>query len=216
MSNKAWRAYPAHFLYESILRYNTFGSMFDTLENLKADPAITLLRRHFLGYLGDVCVTDDEKPTPDLLTSEGVLLKTDPDQLYYRMSSPLVDGLIRTKLLRALYPLTPPGVLPRRHDDSLDIVRIVEKAVTLFDRQHMADASQTSFKSSGTLTVHGRKKCQVPRESVYDTELMRVLSNWLTLFGWKVTSQWHSLNGLNQHNITLTFVDAAKKNTVVF
>ena len=218
MSNKTWHAYPAHLLYESVSRYNTFGSMLDSLENLKADPAITLLRRRFLGYLNDVGVTDDEKQSADLLTSEGVLLKTYPDQLYYRMSSPLVDGLIRTKILRVLYPLTPPGVLPRRNDDSLDIVRILEKAVALFDRQLMADASLTSFKSSGPITVRGRKKRRVPRQSVYDTELMRILSSWLTPFGWKVTGQWHSLNDSNQHkftDITLTFDDATEKTTVV-
>lgn len=31
----------------------------------------------------------------------------------------------------------------------------------------------------------------VPRESVYDTELMRILSNWLSEFYWAVIGQWH-------------------------
>ncbi len=192
--------------------------MLDSLESLKADPAITLLRRRFLGYLDDVGVTDDEKASADLLTSEGVLLKPYPDLLYYRMSSPLVDGLIRTKLLCSLYPLTPLGPLLRRNGDPLDIVGILEQAVAVFDGQHMADASRTSFKSSGTITVRGRENFQVPRESVYDTELMRILSNWLTPFGWKVTSQWYSLNGSNPHkfsSITLTFDGAAEKTTIV-
>ena len=99
LSIEAWHKYPAQALYETISRYNTFDSMINSLVNLKADPAITLLRRRFLGYLDDVGVTDDERPSADLLTSEGVLLKTNPDQLYYRMSSPLVDGLIRTIII---------------------------------------------------------------------------------------------------------------------
>ena len=38
------------------------------------------------------------------------------------------------------------------------------------------------------------KKCYIPRESVYNTELMYILSNWLTRFGWEVIGQWHLLN----------------------
>lgn len=29
------------------------------------------------------------------------------------------------------------------------------------------------------------------RKSIYDTELMRILCNWLTRGGWSVTGQWH-------------------------
>ena len=109
-------------LYESISRYNTFDSMINSLVNLKGGPATRLLRRRFSGYLNDVDLNDDDKASADLLTSEGVLLKPYSDRLCYRMSSPLVDGLIRTKLLRALYHLTPPGPPPFRNDRSLDVV----------------------------------------------------------------------------------------------
>ena len=118
------------------------------------------------------------------------------------MSSPLVDGLIRTKLLRVLYPLTPPGPPLLRDDRSLNVVETLEKAVVLFDGRHMADASRTSSKSSGSIVVDSMKKCQVPRESVYDIELMRILSNWLNPFGWKVTCQWHLLNDSGKHKFT--------------
>lgn len=129
--------------------------MINSLVNLKGGPAITLLRRRFLGYLNDVDLNDNDKASADLLTSEGVLLKPYSDRLCYRMSSPLVDGLIRTKLLPVLYPLTPPDPPLLRGDHSLDVFETLKKAVGLFDGRHMADASQTSFKSSGSITVIG-------------------------------------------------------------
>lgn len=118
ISKEAWYAYPVHELYQFISQYRTLGSTLKSLENRKADPAISLLRRRFLGYLNNVRVNDGEKESADFLTSEGVLVKDHSDQPYYRMSSPLVDGLLRTKLLRVLYPLTPPGPLLLRDNDA--------------------------------------------------------------------------------------------------
>ena len=40
--------------------------MLDSLENLKANPAITLLRCRFLGYPNDVKVIDSEVASADL------------------------------------------------------------------------------------------------------------------------------------------------------
>lgn len=217
LSNEAWHAYPAHKLYESVSQYNAFGSMLKTLENLKADPAISLLRRYFLGYLNDARVNDSGEDSADILTSEGVLVKNHSDPQCYRMSSPLVD-VLRTKLLHILYPIRPPGPLPLRDNGSLDVVATLEKAVGLFDRQHMADARWTSFKSSGNITVNNMKKRQVPRESVYNTELMRILSNWFIPFDWKVTSQWHMDNESNKHkfsDITLTYEGVTGRTTFV-
>ena len=49
-----------------------------------------------------------------------------------------------------------------------------------------------SFKSSGELRVDGEKKKRVPQERVYDSELIRVLVNWLVRNnGLEVTGQWH-------------------------
>ena len=190
--------------------------MINSLVNLKADPAITLLRRRFLGYLNDVDLNDGDKASADFLTSEGVLLKPYSDRLCYRMSSPLVDGLIRTKLLRVLYPLTPPGPPLLRVDRSLDVVETLKKAVALFDGRHMADSRHMSFKSSGSLAVDSMKKCYVPRESVYDTELMRILTNWLTPFGWEVIGQWHLLNDSGKHKFTDVTLKGITGQTILF
>jgi hypothetical protein len=44
----------------------------------------------------------------------------------------------------------------------------------------------------------------VPRESVYDTELMRILSNWLRgRDGLRVTGQWHLKTDAKKHNIVI-------------
>lgn len=80
----------------------------------------------------------------------------------------------------------------------------------------MADACRTSFKLSDVITVDNMKKRQVPRERVYDTELMRISSNWFTPFEWVVTGQWHMHNESNKHtfsDITLTYKGVA---TLVF
>jgi hypothetical protein len=98
------------------------------------DPAVTRLLRRFLGYLDNIEVNDDEKETTDRLTSGGIFVKLYSEQLYYRMSSPLVDGLLRTTLLRVLYPLEPPGPPPRRDNHSLDVLGTLQTALALFDR----------------------------------------------------------------------------------
>lgn len=221
MSNEAWRSYSAHNLYESVWQYNAFGSMLKFLKNCKADPAnpvISLLRRRFLGHLNNVKVNNGDKESADFLTSEGVLVKDHSDQLYYRMSSPLVDGLLRTQLLHVSYPLTHLGSPLLRGNNSLDIVETLKKAVGRFDRQHIADAHRTAFKSSGGIAVNKMKQRQVPRESVYDTELMRILSIWFTPFEWEVTSQWHMGNESNEHassDIVLTHKRVTGRTTII-
>ena len=41
--------------------------------------------------------------------------------------------------------------------------------------------------------VDGALGVQVSRESVYDTELYRILLSWLTKYSYEITSQWHIL-----------------------
>ncbi|PKY30009.1 hypothetical protein RhiirB3_392248 [Rhizophagus irregularis] len=49
-----------------------------------------------------------------------------------------------------------------------------------------------SFKVASTLYVDGKKEKQVPQENVYNTELNRILVNWLVKNnGFEVTGQWH-------------------------
>ena len=53
------------------------------------------------------------------------------------------------------------------------------------------------------MRVGGRFGASVPRESVYDTELMRILSSWLkTQAAWTVTGQWHLRTTFGKHKYT--------------
>ena len=53
---------------------------------------VNLLRTHFLGFLGDVLVDDEEEDLADFLATEGVLSREHLGSLTYRMTSHLVDG----------------------------------------------------------------------------------------------------------------------------
>ena len=47
--------------------------------------------------------------------------------------------------------------------------------------------------------IHGSSGIHVPRESVYDTELMRILYNWLKTCGWSVIGQRHTQTANGKH-----------------
>ena len=59
---------------------------------IHAERAVNLLRTHFLGFLGDVLVDDEEEDLADFLATEGVLSREHLGSLTYRMTSHLVDG----------------------------------------------------------------------------------------------------------------------------
>ncbi|PKY52660.1 hypothetical protein RhiirA4_425443 [Rhizophagus irregularis] len=74
------------------------------------------------------------------------------------------------------------------------------------------DETTKSYKVADDLYVNGIKNIQVPQESVYDTELCRVLVNWIVKVGGiEVDGQWYIVenrdNGRNKHlysNIVIT------------
>jgi hypothetical protein len=60
-------------------------------------------------------------------------------------------------------------------------------------------AVSRSYKTA-LVKVGGLSRAPVPRESVYDTELIGVLSNWLRVnHGWSVTGQWHLRTPSDKH-----------------
>ncbi|KAF8812558.1 hypothetical protein BYT27DRAFT_7087461, partial [Phlegmacium glaucopus] len=193
--NHTWQQFPADWLYNELFAYNTFRAMLDSLSSSNASPAVALLRSYFLGFLGDVEINNGEQEKfVDFLTSEGVLLKPSASNKY-RMASPLIDGLIRTRLIPLLFPLAPRSA-PLCHDDgkSLHILNTLIKSLEFFDKDLICLARFRSYK-----TPMGKP---VPRESIYDTELMRILSNWLQQYGWMVTGQWHLQTDLNKHKFS--------------
>ncbi|KIM39967.1 hypothetical protein M413DRAFT_446873 [Hebeloma cylindrosporum] len=201
LSDRSWQRFPAHNLYHAISAYNTFDSMLLSLARSEAAAAVTLLRFKFAGFLGDVTLVNDmDRKLAHLLTSEGVLLKPDSLQHSYCMASALMDGFIRNELIPRLFPNCPASAPPlEAGGKGIHVLGILVESLKTFDKDLMRCASFRSYKKP-KVKVLDAPYGNVPRESVYDTELMRILSNW---FGngheWSVTGQWHLQNDANKH-----------------
>lgn len=199
ISYNLWRRFPEEELYDQISSYSTFNSMIQSLSRAENSSSVDLLRSRFAGFLGDVTLTDeDAKKDADILTSEGVLLKRDHHKPCYRMSSPLVDGLIRNRLIPAIFQNAPSSPIPLQQTGDVDFLGILVESLKFFDKALISTASSCSFKMPKVKT-HGSPDGCVPRKSVYDTELMRILSNWLRKSCWAVIGQCHLKGSSKRH-----------------
>ena len=200
ISNNLWQQFPAEWLYDAILHYNdTFLSMIESLSCAEASSCLNLLRLWFAGFLGDVTPTDTAAiADANTLTSKGVLLRPNRHMACYRMASPLVDGLIRNQLIPAKFPHSPSSCLPLHPTGDADVLGILIESLKFFDKALILMASFCSHKIPKVKIPlsHG---CYVPQESVYDTELMRILANWLRKYDWSVSSQWHLEDDFQMH-----------------
>ena len=97
-------------------------------------------------------------------------------------------GLIRMRVIPSLFRKAPVVPIPDIRTNVPDILFILTESLECFDKDLIRSAFSHSYKSS-TVPVNGHRKTAVPRESVYDTELMRILTNWLSISesGWSVT-----------------------------
>ena len=181
-----WQKFLVSKLHNEILAYNTFRNMVNYLKAPIAHAAVRLFRTAFAGFLGEVEVIDRDEDLADLLTSEGVLSRPNRAHLKYHVTSPLIDSLIRLKVIPHQFPAAPRLQLP----PDMPIPRILEECLKCFDKELMREARWRSSKVS-RVPINGSSNVPVPRESVYDTELMRILCNWLKPYGWSVTEQWH-------------------------
>ena len=167
--------------------------MVTTLKKKETRPAIELLRSVFLGFFDFVQINDpEEKRLAEFLTAEGVLMRDEMKKNNFRMSSIFVDDLIRQYVIPVLYESAPTCAIPLKKNDSPDTLKILQTAIQFFDKGIISNGFIRSFKSSGELRVDGELKKRVPQERVYDSELNRVLVNWLVRNnGLEVTGQWH-------------------------
>ena len=198
ISYLSWKSFSAEDLFHEISQYSTFYSMMESLQRAELSSSVDLLRSRFTGFLGDVILTDGrEIRDADTLTSEGVLLKPDPFLARYRMASPLVDGLIRNQVIPNIFPDAPSSPPPRQNTGHVDVLGLLTESLKFFDKALILNASFCSYKKSKVKisTSHG---FDVPRESVYDTELIRILANWLRKLSWSVVGQWHLENNLRK------------------
>ncbi|KAF9433089.1 hypothetical protein BGZ76_009907 [Entomortierella beljakovae] len=196
---QTWQKFSTDNLNEKMLSYHTFRRMVDSLLSESATDAVNLLRFHFIGFLGDVDITHaHQRKLAKFLTAEGVLLSGDGNT--YRMASAFIDSFIRLNVIPLRYPNAPSTLAPKKYEGGpLDILETLKVALRFFDRDLMTWAAERSYKDSGSLKVDGNSKVRVPRESVYDTELMRILTNWLSKTEqYQITGQWY-LRELENH-----------------
>lgn len=164
---------------------------------MNGDPrvksSLDLLRHMFIGYFGFVKIVDsEEQKLAEFLTAEGVLLKDKVDNDQFKMSSFFIDEVIRRRVIPEVYKSCPTVATPKNDDDSLDVLNTLRIAIQYFDRSIIYNAFNRSFKTARGVYVNGQKNKVVPRESVYDCELNRVLVNWIVkLNSYEVTGQWH-------------------------
>jgi len=198
-----WERFPVQQLYNDISAYNTFRSMITSLCHPTANAAVDLLRCYFAGFLDEVKVANQEEENlADFLTAQGVLFRPNVSERKFHMASALIDGLIRTNRIPSKFPNAPSTALPFCEDmRSLHLLNVLIESLKFFDKELIRLASSRSYKSA-KVTINGSSAVQVPRESVYDTELMRILSNWLGKYGWTVTSQWHLQTTHRKHKYT--------------
>lgn len=194
MDFSTWEMFSTTKLNDHILSYNTFKRMVDSLlaDTDTATTSVRLLQEVFAGRLDAVQISDTVKTSADFLVAVGVLRIHEGK---YSMASPLIDTLIRHYVIPKRYPNQPLMSIPLQHRDghvSMDVVEALKMAVKVFDKRLFR--LNHSYKSSGNVKVDGSRFKDVPRENVYDNELLRVFTNWfrLTLGGYQTTGQWHS------------------------
>ncbi|CAB4430237.1 unnamed protein product [Rhizophagus irregularis] len=121
----------------------------------------------FLGVFDFVPIYDDkEAKIAQFLVAEGVLIRDEMTKDAYKMSSALVDMLIRRQVIPEVYKSSPGNAVPKKCDFSLDILNILQMAVQFFDKDIISSAFDRSYKITDELYVNGIKNNQVPRESV--------------------------------------------------
>ena len=183
--------------------------MVNSLCRPEAEAAVRLLRSNFAGFLDVVPVRLNDCSLADFLTAEGVLLKPDVVGPDYCMASPLIDGSIRTRVIPVKFS-NARTIPPIQSDVALRVLDTLIESIKFFDKDLIRLAFDRAYKTSN-VPVGGRSPRAVPRASVYDTELMRVLSSWLSrLYNWTVTGQGISNRTREIHSLSRSIIFIAE------
>ncbi|KAG0195935.1 hypothetical protein BGX31_005699 [Mortierella sp. GBA43] len=183
--------------------------MHDSLPAPTNASSLQLLQREFVGRLDGVYMSGVEKTKADFLTAEGVLRI---EEGKYSMASPLIDTFIRRFVIPQAYPGEPCMSIPL-HEKSLDVVEALKQVVMLFDRDLIR--YNRAYKNSGNIQVDGCHYKDVPRESVYDNQLLRILTNWFKASGYEATGQWHTHDDKGHSKYSDIVISKDNKPTVV-
>ncbi len=82
--------------------------------------------------------------------------------------------------------------VPLQANGTVNIFEVVKSVVCTFDPKTIALGSFRSYKNSNNLLIDSKQNIRVPRESVYEAEMYRILTNWLAkVHEFEITSQWH-------------------------
>ncbi|RHZ83804.1 hypothetical protein Glove_87g232 [Diversispora epigaea] len=212
-----WKHFSVMLLGGEIIEYQAFLRMKDALlmDDLDTRRAVKLLRTNFMSNIDFVPVAENQMDLAFFLTAEGVLIPGE-DFGTFKISSPLVRWLILQRIIPQVFPSSPKVEVPyHSSSQTLDILEILKQAIRTFDKENMGLAFIRSSKKVH-VNVNKVKNQRVPRESVYDAELYRILSNWL--IGFQITGQWHLIrrtNGRNYHKYTVIAITASEHDTVV-
>jgi hypothetical protein len=114
------------------------------------------------------------------------------------VASPLIDALIQHKVIPGQFRNAPSIPAKENRRNVLDIPAILTECLRCVDKELIQSAYYFSYKVS-TVPIQGSSGIHVPRESVYDTELMRILCNWLKTCGWSVFRQRHARTANGKH-----------------
>ncbi|CAG8528853.1 7476_t:CDS:2 [Racocetra fulgida] len=194
LSYDSWQRFATFLLENMILEYPTFMRMKDVLLNENSVDAMKLFRSDFLANFDSVLVTENKRNLAWFLTAAGVLVPGDNDGTF-KISSPL-------QVIPHVF-LTSPKVDVPYHPSTgtLDIFEVLKQVIRVFDRETIKSCN--SFKLARVLVSNSYDR-KVPRESVYDAELYRIMSNWLGRF--TITGQWHLKYRASEH-ISNKYVD---------
>ncbi|CAG8754795.1 15930_t:CDS:2, partial [Cetraspora pellucida] len=186
LSYDSWQRFATFLLGNAILEYPTFMRMKDALLNENSVDAMKLFRSDFLANFDPVLVTGNKRNLALFLTAEGVLVPGDNDGTF-KISSPLVRWVVLQQIIPHVFPTSPKVDVPYHPSTGiLDIFEVLKQVIRVFDQETIKSCNY--FKLARVLVSNANNR-EVPKESVYDAELYRIMSNWLGRF--TITGQWH-------------------------
>nr|CAG8514657.1 1732_t:CDS:2 [Entrophospora candida] len=197
-----WTKFVTKSIDNQMIDYSTFRKMVEMLNtNNRVKPAVDLLRSMFLGFFDFVPIYDKkELRLAEFLVALGVLMRNEKTKNEFKMSSVFVDALIQKQVIPVLYKSCPTIPVPQTNEGTLKTLDILKETIHCFDKTIIYNAFNRSFKTA-LVTVNDQCNVRVPRESVYDTELNRILVNWIVKeCNLEVTGQWHLIDEKDKHN----------------
>ncbi|CAG8648821.1 6443_t:CDS:2 [Funneliformis mosseae] len=159
---KLFEKFELEHKFKNIYGYSTFERIVKDLLKENSRPAVDLLRLQFL-------------PNPEPVT--------------IRNSSDLIQAchLARNGVL---ITYCPPNEIPKRPDQSIDLLSALRDAVCTFEKQNFRLAAFRSHKKAQVPAI-GSTNVLVPRKSVYQRQLADIFTNWISSLGFEVMSQYH-------------------------